>query len=306
MKKYSNNIIVFLSFIILILIILNKTLVSDTIISSFYIWFNTMLPSMFPIFILSDILITYNFTDCLPKRLINYLSKLFNISNNAVFVFLLSMVSGFPVNAIIIKNSYDKKMLSKKECEHLLYFTHFSNPLFILNTVGIFYLRNNTYGIIILISHILSNIIIALLLRNRNYPTTNYISLNNNCQSFGSVLSNSINKAISSLLMIAGTVALFLILSTLLTHIFHLNTYLSTFVQGILEMTMGLSNLSKLNIDNLYKVILSTSLLSFGGLSIHLQVYSSIDNSFSYRNYFIGRIYQIILSSFIVTLLFFI
>ena len=91
---------------LLILILLNKTLVSNTIITSFYIWFNTMLPSMFPMFILSDILITYNFTNYLPKKIINYLSKLFNLSNNAVFVFLLSMISGFPVNAIIIKNSY--------------------------------------------------------------------------------------------------------------------------------------------------------------------------------------------------------
>ena len=304
MRKYSNNIIVLLCFIILILILLNKTLVSDTIITSFYIWFNTMLPSMFPMFILSDILITYNFTNYLPKKLISYLSKIFNLSNNAVFIFLLSMISGFPLNAIIIKNSFDNKLLTKEECEHLLYFTHFSNPLFILNTVGIFYLNSNIYGIIILISHILSNIIIAIILRNKNYPTTNYISLNSNCQSFGTTLSNSINKAISSLLMISGTVTLFLILSTLITHIFNLNSYLGTLVQGILEMTMGLSSLSKLNINNLYKVILSIFFLSFGGLSIHLQVYSSIDNCFSYKNYFIGRIYQIVISIIIVTILF--
>lgn len=304
MRKYSNNIIVLLCFIILILILLNKTLVSDTIITSFYIWFNTMLPSMFPMFILSDILITYNFTNYLPKKLISYLSKIFNLSNNAIFIFLLSMISGFPLNAIIIKNSFDNKLLTKEECEHLLYFTHFSNPLFILNTVGIFYLNSNIYGIIILISHILSNIIIAILLRNKNYPNIHYISLNSNCQSFGTTLSNSINKAISSLLMISGTVTLFLILSTLITHIFNLNSYLGTLVQGILEMTMGLSSLSKLNISNLYKVILSIFFLSFGGLSIHLQVYSSIDNCFSYKNYFIGRIYQIVISIIIVTILF--
>ena len=304
MRKYSNNIIVLLCFINLILILLNKTLVSDTIITSFYIWFNTMLPSMFPMFILSDILITYNFTNYLPKKLISYLSKIFNLSNNAVFIFLLSMISGFPLNAIIIKNSFDNKLLTKEECEHLLYFTHFSNPLFILNTVGIFYLNSNIYGIIILISHILSNIIIAILLRNKNYPNIHYISLNSNCQCFGTTLSNSINKAISSLLMISGTVTLFLILSTLITHIFNLNSYLGTLVQGILEMTMGLSSLSKLNINNLYKVILSIFFLSFGGLSIHLQVYSSIDNCFSYKNYFIGRIYQIVISIIIVTILF--
>ena len=105
MKKYSNNIIVIFTFIILIFVLLNKTLVSDTIITSLYIWFNTMLPSMLPMFILSDILINYNFPDYLPKKVITFLSKLFNLSNNASSIFLLTIISGFPINAIIIKNS---------------------------------------------------------------------------------------------------------------------------------------------------------------------------------------------------------
>ena len=46
MKKYSNLIIVILTFIILIVILFNKTIVSETIINSFYIWFNTLVPSM--------------------------------------------------------------------------------------------------------------------------------------------------------------------------------------------------------------------------------------------------------------------
>lgn len=306
MKKYSNLIIILLSFITLILIILNKNLISKTIITSFDIWFNTLVPSMFPMFILSDILINYNFTEYIPPKIINTLSKILGISNNAVLIILLSIISGFPTNAINISNALDNNIITKEEAEHILLFNHFANPLFILQTVGIFYLNNNKYGIIILLSHILSNIIIAILFKHKNhYPSNNYISKNNKSQNFIIVLTNGVKKTINSLLMISGTITLFLILSTLITNTLNLNNYLSILIQGILEMTMSIANLSILNINPLTKVMLSTMIISFGGLSIHLQVITSLDNKIKYKNYFIGRIYQVIISSILTIILFY-
>lgn len=304
MKKYSNIIIVIISFFILILILFNKDIVSNTIISSFYIWFNTLVPSMLPMFILSDILINYNFIYYIPSGITNVISKLFNISKEAVLVLFISLIAGFPSNAIAIKTSYDLSLLSKNEASHLLLFTHFANPLFILQTVGVFYLKNNIYGIIILISHILSSFIIAIIFRNKNNPTcNNYISNSSNCQNFTIIFSNSIKKSINTLLMISGTVTSFLIISTLICHIFYLNGYLSVLVKSILEMTMGLSSLADLYINDIYKVILSTSIISFGGLSIHMQI-SSILGDIPYINYFKGRIYHVIISSVISLLIF--
>ena len=301
MKKYSNLIIIILSFSTLFLILCNKSLVSRTIITSFSIWFNTLVPSMFPMFILSDILINYNFTMYIPKRIINFISKIFNISNSSVLIIFLSMISGFPTNAINIRNAYDNNMISKKEAEHLLLFNHFANPLFILETVGTFYLNNNKYGIIILLSLILGSIIIGILFRNKNHSTpVNYISKNDNCQSFGTALSEAIKKSINSLLMISGTVTLFLVLSTLVINIFHLNSFIAVLIQGILEMTMATSLLSSLNISDLVKVVCATSIIAFGGLSIHLQVISILDDKIRYRNYFIGRLLHAIISGLIV------
>jgi len=249
MKKYSNQIIVILTFITLILVLLNKNLVSDSILSSLYIWYNTLVPSMFPMIILSDILITYN-SNILPNFITKYISKIFNISNNSVIIFILSLISGFPTNAIIIKKSIDTNYITKEEANHLLLFCNFANPLFILQTVGVFYLKNTTYSIIILISHILSNVIIGIIYRNNNYPKNNYIIDSTKSQNFGDVLSSAIYKSVNSLLLIAGTVTLFLILTTLITHIFNLNTYLSLFIRSLLEMTMSLSYLSNLNIND--------------------------------------------------------
>ena len=304
MKKYSNLLITITCLILLIFIISNKTLVSNTILLSFSIWFNTLVPSMLPMFILSDILINYHFIDYIPKKIIKIISRAFNISKNAVLVLLLSIISGFPSNARNIKTAYDMKYLTKEESEHLLLFNHFANPLFILTTVGLFFLNNRKYGIIIFISHILGSITIALLFRRKNNPTKNNFNTKKlQSQNFGTILSNSIRRTIEALLMISITVTIFLVIGTLITNIFHLNNKLSILTKSILEITMGLSELAKLNINDIYKVVLSTMIISFGGFSIHLQVITSLDEEIKYRNYFIGRIYHLFICGIITYLL---
>ena len=69
-------------------------------------------------------------------------------------------------------------------------------------------------------------------------------------------------------------------------------------------MTVGLSSLANTPIKDIYKVALSTCILSFGGLSIHLQVISVLDDTILYYNYFKGRIYQVIIS-FILSIIIF-
>lgn len=297
MKKYSNQIIVITTFIILIFILFNGDIVSNTVISSFYIWFNTLVPSMFPMFVTSEILINANFVLYVPRFITNFFMRIFNVSKEAVLTILISLIAGFPNNALAIKTSFDGGFISKRECEHLLYICHFANPLFVLETVGVFYLKNNIYGVIILVSNIISSFIIGIILKRRNIPTNNkYISKKVNCQSFGTLLSNSIKKSVNTLLMISGVIASFLIVSSLICYIFNFNDYIRTFIYGLFEMTMGIRSLSLLNILDIYKVMLSSVILSFGGLSIHLQVISILDDKIRYRNYFIGRIYQAIIS----------
>ena len=299
MKKYSNLIINLITFFILILILFNKSLVSTTITSSFYIWFNTLVPSMLPMFILSDILINYNFIEYIPKRITNFIRKLFNISNNSVLILFISCISGFPGNARALKEAYDLNLISKEEVEHLLLFNHFPNPLFVLQTVGVFYLKDDILGIIILVSIYISNTIIGIIYRRK----VNYITNINKSQSFMNVFSNSIKKSINTLLMISGIVTSFLIISTLICHILNFDGIIAMLIKGILEMTMGLSLLSYLDISNFIKLIIATFIISFGGISIHLQIISILED-ISYFKYLKGRIIGSIISCLISIILF--
>ena len=308
MKKYINFIIIIVTCFFMIEFILNRELVFDTVAFSLNIWVKNVAPSLFPFFVLTDILISYNFVKYLPKWFVNFFSNLFNIKKEAVLVFFLSIISGFPSNAKNARKLYDMRVLNKEEASHLLIFTHFSNPLFILGTVAIYFLNNKNLGIIILLAHYLSNFIVAIIFRNNNFnnKSNNIASYNNNLY-FGEVFVNAIKSAIDTILLICGTLTCFLIASSIIINRFDLSTTNEIIVKSLLEITIGLKELSLCNISNLYLVMLSSFILSFGGLSVHMQVKSQlVGTDISYKPFFIGRIYQYLKSVVLAYIFYFI
>lgn len=295
--KYKNIIIIICSLFFLVNLIIYRNLVFDTVGFSLNIWITSLLPALFPFFIVSDILINYDVIKYFPKVIRNSIKYLFNVSDNGLVIILLSMLSGFPSNARNIKNMYLDKKITKEEGEHLLYFTHFSNPMFILGTIPLI-LNSNKISKYILISHYLANIILGICLRKYNRVNdSNNSNYKEDKHNFGLVLTTSIRKSLDSVLSILGTLTVFLIISTLLINFFNLDNTSSLLIKSILELTSGLKELGSYNLLNKYLFIISSCILSFGGLSVHMQVINElVDTDISYKNYFIGRILQVVLS----------
>ena len=108
-KRYINILIIIICLFFLVEFILNRNLIFDTVGFSLNIWITSIIPSLFPFFVISDILNSYNFINYIPRLIKNIFKKLFNISDNALFIFFISMLSGFPSNARNIKNLYKEK-----------------------------------------------------------------------------------------------------------------------------------------------------------------------------------------------------
>jgi hypothetical protein len=71
-------------------------------------------------------------------------------------------------------------------------------------------------------------------------------------------------------------------------------------IKGILEITIGIEALGKLKFPMIYKAVITSCFLAFGGFSVHMQVMSQIANTkIQYKYFFIGRLYQLILSGLI-------
>lgn len=285
----------------------------ETVLFAINIWFYNVLPTVFPFFILSDLFLNYGIVD-LCSELFKKSMKIFNLSGNCSFVFLGSIISGVPSGAKYTKQLLENNEITIEEANHLITFTHFANPLFIIGTVGTILLKNIKIGYIIFFSHLIGNIIIGLIFKRKKdiiYEKPSFkkaflamhkkrISNKNN---FITIISNSIYNTIDLLFLILGIIIIFLLISNIMNN-FVDDKYL-LFLSGILEMTQGIKYVSNSNISLLFQTMLITFFLSFGGLSIHLQVSSIInDTKIKYKNFLIARIIHSFVSAILVCIFF--
>lgn len=316
MKKNLNSFIILLTTIFLTIeVIMNSEEVIDSARFSFTIWKDNIFPTLFPFFVASNLLIRYGFVEIIGEFLKPFMYKVFKIKGECAFVLILSMLSGFPSSSKYTKELYDNGIINEKEASKLLTFTHFPNPLFVIGTVSVLFLNNKFLGYLILISLYLSNIIIGIIFRNYYVSNNdnNGISIKNafnkvkkryrENENFGSVLTKTLLDSVNLLLLILGTISLFLIVNKLITNLLNFNDLNRALFSGFLEMTGGLKYVSLLGIDINIKVLFTTMILAFGGLSVHTQIYSIIaDTKIKYLPFFIARLLHIVLSGGIVYL----
>ena len=290
MTKYKNILILYILILLEILIIINSKIIVNNIINTSNIFITRIFPSLFPNMIIGSMITKCNLTLIIPNKIKILFNKLFNFDENETIIYITSMICGVPNNAIFINNYLEKGLITNENAEYLLYITSFINPLFIIYTVGISIFNNIKIGLLIIILLYLSSMIKAFFLRKHfiNNKSINKKITNIN---YYNELINTINTSISSCLLIFGIIILFSILISLINEIFNLNPFLSFLVNGILEVTSGINLLSTLNISNISKFILSYIILSFNGISIHMQTLSMIkEKKISYLKYLIFKV----------------
>lgn len=293
MKTFLNKLSIILIFTILIILIFkNSYIVTLSTINSINLWKDKLFPSLFIMFIINDFLINSN--------TLSYFTNLFKIRNNYLIVLILSIFSSTPGSTLIIKELYNKNNLSINDSNKLLMCTYFSNPLFLITILSLTF--NKEYIIYIILSHYISNIIIFITkVYNKSYSINN-INYNINIPN---ILINSIKKALNNMLSILGIITFFMIISNLFISIF--NNNISIIIKGLFEITQSLNEFNYLEYNIIIKSILAVIIISFGGLSIHMQVYNIlIDTNISYKYFLKGRLYQVLYSLIILLSIYYI
>ena len=290
-RKYQELLAVLIILFIYLGIFINPKLIIESGITSINIFKTRLFPSIFPFFILASLLLNLGLADKISRKINFIIKRVFHIEGISSFIVVISIISGFPSGSKYISDCYKKGLISKKTANYLLTFTHFGNPLFILGTCGIV-LNNITIAYKILIINIVANIILGIILRPKEVISSNY-TLKNEKLSFMEALPNAINDAIKLLLFMLGSITFFMFFSKLITSTLHLNNFYSVITTGILDLTSGISMVNTLNISNYLQGLIALSFITFGSLSVHLQVINNIkEQDLSYKYFFMGRIIE--------------
>jgi len=318
-----------------LLFIISLILFSETALKSASIgislWFNTVLPSLLPFFIVSELLGNTGFFKSAGRFLEPLMRPLFNLPGCASFAFLMGMTGGYPVGAKITAQLRKDNLLSVDEAQRLLSFSNNSGPLFIIGTISTGIFKTPELGLYMLICHILAGITVGLLFRlssknnskstriydnNVTQKNTRYIHKKNS-----SYLVSAVTNSMISILSIGGFITLFSVIIGLFLDsglIFGLADILCFFLApfnfnrdlivsllgGIIEITSGINMISKITeIPLLHKLIAASFITGWAGFSVHSQVLGIIgDTDISMKPYLLGKILHGIISAVYISL----
>ena len=243
--KRKITILLIMTFIILIFknyeIVLKSTLDATTI------WLNKVFPYLFIMIIIQDLLINLNFSSF--------------FKNTAIYIFIMSLLSGTPSGTYIISKLKEQNIITKEYANTCLIFTFFANPLFLYSILNSIFLSKLTTIRLMFILY-LTNLILYFIYK-KDLPS-NGKSINTNEINLSSSIKTSINTTITVL----GVITFYLILS---------NIIITSLINSSIK----------------FKEVIAMIFISFGGFSIHTQVSCILNEAnLSYKYFFKGRIIQ--------------
>lgn len=242
---------------------------------------NAILPTLFPFFVISELMIGLGYTGWAAGIAAPMMNAIFHLPGETAIPYILGLIGGYPAGAKAAAEQFRNGYLSKRDTEQLLLFCNNAGPAFIVGFVGAGILHNISAGIILYLIHILTSIIMGIIFRSRT-TNTEKCNFNEIFKSSGSVaITNAIKKGGSTTIHVCIYIIFFSVLSaymeSFLPH--KLQTHLTLrFLIASIELAGGITALSSaLGSDAMF--IISAFMIGWGGFCVYFQTLSILEES---------------------------
>ena len=270
--------------------------------------FNVIVPSLFPFFVLSSLVVDLGLAAYLGRALEGLMRPLFRVSGSCAAAVALGFIGGYPVGARTALQLYQQGLCTKTEAERLLSFCNNSGPAFILGVVGAGVFGDSRVGLLLYLTHALASLIVGLLFRFYGGRDARQSSRSSRAKPIQAVtvpaaFTGAVTRSLQSTLNICAFVVFFSVVLQLLTA-YGVFTALARLlalagfqaewarrlVAGLLELSSGVSSLRG-EAQLMGRVSMAAFMLGWAGLSVHCQVLSFlVDSGLSARTYLAGKL----------------
>ena len=237
---------------------------------------STVIPSLFLFTVAANFAVKAGICRILGKLFHPFSTKLLNLSGEQFAVFLLSLVSGYPVGVSLVNELFKQGKISESKARKMSYFAVSAGPAFILIAVGEVSLGHRADGLRLLLAHLLASTvlcaafgIISVFLKDKGLePVETKDSLNNKA-SLADCFVESAVAASKTMFSVCTFVVVFGALAQLLsTDVLPFTPFVSNLLRALVEVTVGVQRFGR------GRLALIAFLLGFGGISVHFQVLS--------------------------------
>lgn len=279
------------------------------------IFWNIVLPSLLPFFVLSELLLGLGVVHFLGVMLEPLMRPVFNVPGVGAFALSMGLAAGYPMDAVITAKFRRSGLCSRIEGERLLAFTNTADPLFMFGAVAVGMFGRPELGVIIALAHYLSAFTVGYLFRfygrGEKGPDIRlkdedlrvnilrrawwalFKARRDDGRPIGQLLGDAVRESMGTLFMIGGFIMLFSVFTRILTTVgvmsaispliahllglFGLHPNLTPAVlRGLLEIDLGTVAAAKAAAPLGQRLIMAGAVIAWSGLSVHGQVASVV------------------------------
>ena len=125
----------------------------------------TVLPSLFPFFVLSSLLVQSDVPRLLSRAMAGVMYPLFGVSGAGASALILGLLGGYPVGARTVAELYGRGEIAREAAEQLLAFCNNSGPGFFLGVCGTAVFGSARAGMYLYLIHVGAALVTGVLLR---------------------------------------------------------------------------------------------------------------------------------------------
>jgi sporulation integral membrane protein YlbJ len=293
------------------------------------LFFDVVLPSLLPFFIVSDLLLAYGVVHFLGELFEPLMRPLFNVPGAGSFVLSMGLAAGYPMDAVITSKFRRQGMCTRAEGERMLAFSNTADPLFIFGAVAVGMFGMPSLGLTLAAAHYLGALLVGLTFRGwarhedqgargANIVTKQPIfqravvallaARREDTRPLGIVLQDAIRDSVATLFLIMSFIVLFSVLIRVLDATGLMTLLLwplrqlmplaglapslaHSLLQGALEIDIGTAAAAKAHAGLLQQAVVVSAIIAWSGLSVQAQVAAVLaDTDIRMKPYVLARV----------------
>jgi len=333
----QSRILAVLVFVLAAMIIVFPEVSFQASLEGLKLWFEIVLPTLLPFFIMADLLMGLGVVHFLGSLLEPIMRPLFRLPGVGGFAVAMGLTAGFPLGAKITGELGRKHLLTQVEAERLASFANTAGPLFLVGAVGVGMFGLPELGVTLLIAHLAGAVFVGLCMRLHRGPESPRIKAQgpyftralqaldtarqNDNRSFGTMFADSVKNTFQSLLFIGGCIMMFSVLvqvlgatgvlrpiHTVLGEILRLvgldASLASAILNGLFETTLGAQTASQSAASLGARATVASLVIGWSGLSVHMQVAAMLSGTkVRFKPYLYARLLHGLFSGMVTALL---
>ena len=232
------------------------------------IWMNAVVPSLLPFMIIAGYI---------------KIAAIKDITQGNFYPIMMAFLSGYPMGAKLAGDQYKAGFLDEKGLIRLLCFAMITGPAFLIGGVGVSFYQSKFAGYILAFSHYAAAVTGGIFMGQAIGPKQKCASRHRT--SSAGMSNTPFTDCILDSFRTLGIVLAYLILFMIAADFIQKAGFLDSmpeaagaFCKGLLEMTVGCSEIAACRCSLTTKLTLSSFIISFGGLSVMGQTLSMLSD----------------------------